>query len=82
MDAVADIRSSLDLNQIAQYLGTSPEEAGVVVDEAKAVFGTGDFLIRNVTGVDPDRRGVAVGAQVEVGTTVQFHVRDAGSADE
>lgn len=57
-------------------------QLGVVVDEAKATFRTGDFLIRNVTGVDPDRRGVAVGAQVEVGTTVQFHVRDADSADD
>ncbi|HEU5150471.1 MAG TPA: FIST N-terminal domain-containing protein [Iamia sp.] len=57
-------------------------QVGVVVDEAKATFRTGDFLIRNVTGVDPDRRGVAIGAQVEVGTTVQFHVRDAASADE
>ena len=57
-------------------------QVGIVVDEAKATFRTGDFLIRNVTGVDPDRRGVAVGAQVEVGTTVQFHVRDAASADE
>jgi small ligand-binding sensory domain FIST len=57
-------------------------QIGVVVDETKATFRTGDFLIRNVTGVDPDRRAVAVGAQVEVGTTVQFHVRDADSADE
>jgi small ligand-binding sensory domain FIST len=57
-------------------------QVGLVVDEAKATFRTGDFLIRNVTGVDPDRRGVAVGAHVEVGTTVQFHVRDAASADE
>ncbi len=57
-------------------------QVGVVVDETKATFRTGDFLIRNVTGVDPDRRGVAIGAQVEVGTTVQFHVRDADSADE
>ncbi|HEX7132642.1 MAG TPA: FIST N-terminal domain-containing protein [Iamia sp.] len=57
-------------------------QIGVVVDETKATFRTGDFLIRNVTGVDPDRRAVAVGTQVEVGTTVQFHVRDADSADE
>ncbi len=56
-------------------------QVGVVVDETKATFGTGDFLIRNVTGVDPDRRAVAVAARVEVGTTVQFHVRDADSAD-
>jgi small ligand-binding sensory domain FIST len=57
-------------------------QVGIVVDETKATFRTGDFLIRNVTGVDPDRRAVAIGAQVEVGTTVQFHVRDAASADE
>lgn len=57
-------------------------QLGVVVDEAKATFASGDFLIRNVTGVDPDRRAVALAARVEVGTTVQFHVRDADSADE
>jgi small ligand-binding sensory domain FIST len=57
-------------------------QIGVVVDETQVTFRTGDFLIRNVTGVDPERRGVAIGAQVEVGTTVQFHVRDADSADE
>ncbi|HMJ75107.1 MAG TPA: FIST N-terminal domain-containing protein [Iamia sp.] len=57
-------------------------QIGVVVDETLPTFRTGDFLIRNVTGVDPDRRAVAIGAQVEVGTTVQFHVRDADSADE
>jgi small ligand-binding sensory domain FIST len=57
-------------------------QIGVVVDERLATFRTGDFLIRNVTGVDPDRRAVAVDAQVEVGTTVQFHVRDADSADD
>ncbi|QYG92891.1 hypothetical protein HC251_10930 [Iamia sp. SCSIO 61187] len=57
-------------------------QIGVVVDETQPEFRTGDFLIRNVTGVDPDRRAVAIGAQVEVGTTVQFHVRDAASADD
>ncbi|HEX2039937.1 MAG TPA: FIST N-terminal domain-containing protein [Acidimicrobiales bacterium] len=54
---------------------------GVVVDERKAEFGPGDFLVRNVLGADPDNGAVAVGDVVEVGRTVQFHVRDAASAD-
>lgn len=57
-------------------------QVGVVVDETKATFGTGDFLVRGVVGADPERRGVTVGGHVEVGTTVQFHVRDRDSASE
>jgi small ligand-binding sensory domain FIST len=55
-------------------------QIGVVVDEGLATFGPGDFLIRNVLGADPDRGGVVIGDHVRVGTTVQFHVRDAASA--
>ncbi|MCU1371204.1 MAG: uncharacterized protein JWO77_2398, partial [Ilumatobacteraceae bacterium] len=33
-------------------------------------------------GADHARKAVAVGAEVEVGSTVQFQVRDAASADE
>jgi small ligand-binding sensory domain FIST len=55
---------------------------GVVIDEHKADFGRGDFLIRNVIGADRSNGAIAVGDQVELGTTVQFHVRDADAADE
>lgn len=55
---------------------------GIVIDERRATFGTGDFLIRAVMGGDPERRGILIGDRVEVGTTVQFHVRDAASADD
>jgi small ligand-binding sensory domain FIST len=70
---------------------TSPEERtllangvhlGVVVDEHKADFGRGDFLVRNVVGADRSNGAIAVGALVDIGTTVQFHVRDADTADE
>lgn len=54
---------------------------GIVVDESAAEFGRGDFLIRAVLGSDPARRGIRIGDQVPVGTTLQFHVRDAASAD-
>lgn len=55
---------------------------GVVVDEHKVDFGRGDFLVRNLLGADPDRGSLAIGEVVEVGQTLQFHVRDAASADD
>jgi small ligand-binding sensory domain FIST len=55
---------------------------GRVIDEHKADFGRGDFLIRNVMGGDAESGAIAVADMVEVGSTAQFQVRDAGSADE
>jgi small ligand-binding sensory domain FIST len=55
---------------------------GVVVDEHKIDFERGDFLVRNLLGADERSGGLAVGEFVEVGQTVQFHVRDARAADE
>lgn len=55
---------------------------GLVVDEHKAEFGRGDFLVRNLLGADQSSGALAVGEQVAVGQTVQFHVRDAAAADE
>ena len=54
----------------------------MVVDEHRPEFGRGDFLVRGVLGADPDNGALAVGDHVEVGQTVQFHVRDAAAADE
>jgi len=71
--------------------GATPEErellrgglhVGLVVDEHKAEFGRGDFLVRNLLGADESSGALAVGENVRVGQTVQFHVRDAGAADE
>ena len=55
---------------------------GFVVDEHRTDFDRGDFLVRNVLGADRGTGAIAVGEQVEVGRTVQFHVRDAAAADE
>ena len=55
---------------------------GVVVDEHRPDFGRGDFLVRNLLGVDQDNGALAVGERLDVGQTVQFHVRDAAAADE
>ena len=41
---------------------------------------SGDFLIRNVLGVDPQSGALWVGAKMEPNSVVQFHVRDALSS--
>jgi small ligand-binding sensory domain FIST len=55
---------------------------GRVVDEYKTEFRRGDFLVRSVLGADESTGAVAIGDVVGIGETVQFHVRDAASADE
>jgi len=54
---------------------------GRVISEYQDAFRQGDFLIRNVLGTD-DAGGIAVSDLIRAGRTVQFHVRDADSADE
>ena len=55
---------------------------GRAIDEYKAEPERGDFLIRGVMGVDPQSGALAVGDRIEIGETIQFHVRDAATADE
>jgi small ligand-binding sensory domain FIST len=55
---------------------------GIVIDEYRAEPSQGDFLVRGIAGADPESGAIAVGGELEVGQTVQFHVRDARSADE
>lgn len=55
---------------------------GRVIDEHKADFGSGDFLIRAVLGADRDSGVVAIGDAAPVGSTIQFQVRDARTATD
>jgi small ligand-binding sensory domain FIST len=55
---------------------------GRTIDEYTVEPGRGDFLIRQVMGVDQRSGALAVGDRIEVGETIQFHVRDAATADE
>jgi len=57
-------------------------QLGLVIDEYRTESRPGDFLIRGLAGADPQSGAVVVGDAVQVGQTVQFHVRDADSADE
>src|SRR5581483_10618455 len=55
---------------------------GRVINEYQGEFQRGDFLVRNVMGLDRDSGALAITERVRVGQTVQFHVRDALTADE
>ena len=55
---------------------------GRVIDEYKNRFDRGDFLVRNVIGADQQTGAIAIGDFVRPGQTIQFHIRDAQSADE
>jgi small ligand-binding sensory domain FIST len=55
---------------------------GRVISEYRDTFGRGDFLVRNVMGVDQESGAIAVTDLVRPGQTVQFHVHDAATATE
>ncbi len=55
---------------------------GRVIDEYKDRFGRGDFLIRNVVGVEETNQAIAIAEVLRVGQTIRFHLRDAKTADE
>jgi len=57
-------------------------QVGMLMNEYQAEPGRGDFLIRSLVAADPESGAIAVGDDIEVGQTAQFHVRDARSADE
>lgn len=76
------------LREIFQTLPTRDKQlvqtslhVGRVVSEYRDRFEQGDFLIRNVIGLDPKQGAIAVGDYIRPGQTVQFHVRDAEAAD-
>jgi len=50
---------------------------GIVMQEHRQEYGQGDFLVRNVLGIDGRNGALVVGALVREGMVVQLHLRDA-----
>jgi small ligand-binding sensory domain FIST len=65
-----------------QQLVESGVHLGVAINEYQDTFNRGDFLIVNVHGADRTSGALATGGLMRVGQTVQFHIRDADTADE
>jgi small ligand-binding sensory domain FIST len=55
---------------------------GVAQDGFKRHLSHGDFLIRNLLGVDPRTGALAVGDRIRPGQRIQFHLRDADASAE
>lgn len=53
---------------------------GLALPGPRQVVGAGDFLIRNVLGLDPDSGALWIGARVAPNAIVQFHLRDGKAA--
>lgn len=55
---------------------------GVVMDEFKDNFKPGDFLIRNILGLEPNSGALLVGELLRNERTIQFHLRDADTSSD
>jgi small ligand-binding sensory domain FIST len=55
---------------------------GMARSEFKRTLEPGDFLIRNLLGVDPRLGAIAIGDRVRPGQRIQFHLRDARASAE
>ncbi|MBI3968609.1 MAG: FIST C-terminal domain-containing protein [Chloroflexi bacterium] len=55
---------------------------GLAIDEYRDTFTRGDFLIRNLTGVDQESGAIGLNAYPRLGQTIQFQMRDAAAADD
>ena len=83
-------RSPLEaLRELVQTLSEEDRElaqhslfVGLVSDEFKLKLEPGDFLIRNLLGVDPKVGAIAIGDRVRPGQRIQFHLRDARTSAE
>ncbi len=80
MECLVDqIRTSLDPLDIAG-IESNGLLMGRLIDEHVGDPGPGDYLIRNVVGVDRSTGAVAVEDRVPLGSTIRFHLRDAPGA--
>lgn len=55
---------------------------GLALPGPRQTVGAGDFLMRNVLGLDPDSGALWIGSRIAPNTIVQFHLRDGESASD
>jgi small ligand-binding sensory domain FIST len=55
---------------------------GIAQSAFKQQLDQGDFLIRNLLGVDPKTGAMAIGDRIRPGQRIQFHLRDADASAE
>ena len=70
------------LSEYDRQLAQNSLFVGVARDEFKLNLEQGDFLIRNLLGVDPKFGAIAIGDRLRPGQRIQFHLRDAQTSAE
>jgi len=79
--AVDALKEALDQLTPQQKENVGPTIfAGIAMDEYDSERQRGDFLIRNLIGMNPDDGSIAIGEEVRVGQTLQFNRRTADAA--
>jgi small ligand-binding sensory domain FIST len=69
-----------DLNEQERELAQRALFIGVAQSGFKETLERGDFLIRNLVGVDPRIGAIAIADKVRIGQRIQFHLRDQQAA--
>ena len=81
-----DGRPALDvfLEDVGDSMGGDIERIGSHVFVGIAIPGsdTGDYLVRNLVGIDPSNKLVAIGDMIQSGASIMFCRRDADTARE
>ena len=80
LEVLAELYHSLSPDD--QELATRALHLGIASTEIRTEHRQGDFLIRNLVHIDNKNGLIAVAARLRQGQTVQFHLRDAGTAVE
>lgn len=71
-----------ELDEADRALAQHSLFVGVAQSGFKQQLEQGDFLIRNLLGVDPRTGAIAVGDRIRPGQRIQFHLRDADASAE
>lgn len=85
-----DGRAALDmLNELYEALDAKDRELfhhslflGIVMNEHQQNYIQGDFLIRNLIGMDEEKGSLSVGTLIKENLVVQFHLRDAETSSQ
>ena len=68
------------LGETEREQATNGLQVGIAMDEHRAEFGQGDFLIRDLLGADRQSGHLAIADFVQEGQTIQFHIRNPQAA--
>jgi small ligand-binding sensory domain FIST len=80
-----DGRPALDVfnEEVGETIARDPDRAAGYIFVALPVRGsdTGDYLVRNLMGIDPNKGWIAIGDQIESGDGIMFTKRDRSTAN-